>query len=90
MNFQEGVDRNQALLFSVSLEEMIPEEHPVRIIDLFIQTLDLQKSGFISSAPAAEGRPAYDTKDLLKLYLYGYLNRVRTSRLLERECGRNV
>ena len=90
MGFQNGIDREQTMLFPVSLEEMIPEEHPVRIIDLFIQTLDLQKLGFISSAPAAEGRPAFDPKDLLKLYLYGYLNRIRTSRLLERECERNV
>lgn len=90
MSFQKGNDREQTLLFPVSLEEMITKEHPVRIIDLFIQTLDLQKLGFFSSAPASEGRPAYDPKDLLKLYLYGYLNRIRTSRLLERECLRNV
>ena len=90
MGFQNGIDREQTILFPVSLEEMIPKEHPVRIIDLFIQTLDLQKLGFISSVPAAEGRPAYDPKDLLKLYLYGYLNRIRTSRLLERECLRNM
>ena len=90
MGFQNGIDREQTLLFPVSLEEMIPKEHHVRIIDLFIQKLDLQKLGFISSVPAAEGRPAYDPKDLLKLYLYGYLNRIRTSRLLERECLRNV
>lgn len=90
MAFQKGIDRGQSLLFPVSLEEMIADEHPVRIIDLFIQTLDLQKLGFSSTVPAAEGRPAYDPKDLLKLYLYGYLNRIRTSRLLERECTRNV
>jgi len=90
MAFQTGLDREQALLFPVSLEEMIPKEHPVRIIDLFIETLDLKKLGFQVSLPAAEGRPAYDPKDLLKLYLYGYLNRIRTSRLLERECERNV
>jgi transposase len=51
MGFQNGIDRTQTLLFPVNLEEMIPEEHPVRIIDLFIQTLDMQKLGFISSAP---------------------------------------
>ncbi|HRH67830.1 MAG TPA: IS1182 family transposase [Bacteroidia bacterium] len=90
MAFQTGVDREQALLFPVSLEEMIPKEHPVRIIDLFIQALDLHKLGFANTLPAVEGRPAYDPKDLLKLYLYGYLNRIRTSRLLERECERNV
>lgn len=56
MGFLKGMDREQTLLFPVSLEEMIPQEHPVRIIDLFIQALDLQKLGFISPAPAAEGR----------------------------------
>ncbi len=90
MSFQKGIDREQTLLFPVSIEEMIPKEHPVRIIDLFIGTLDLQKLGFIEAGSAVEGRPAYDPKDLLKLYLYGYLNRIRTSRLLERECERNV
>jgi transposase len=90
MGFQKGIDREQTLLFPLSLEEMIPEEHPARIIDLFIHNLDLQKLGFIDSVPETEGRPPYDPKDLLKLYLYGYLNRIRTSRLLERECLRNV
>ena len=90
MSFQKGIDREQTLLFPVSIEEMIPKEHPVRIIDLFIGPLDLQKLGFIEAGSAVEGRPAYDPKDLLKLYLYGYLNRIRTSRLLERECERNV
>ncbi len=90
MAFQTGINREQSLLFPVSLEEMIPKEHPIRIIDLFIETLDLKELGFLASLPAAEGRPAYNPKDLLKLYLYGYLNRIRTSRLLERECERNV
>lgn len=90
MAFQKGIDREQTLLFPVSLEEMVPKEHPVRIIDLFIQTLDLGKLGFNKTIEASQGRPAYDPKDLLKLYLYGYLNRIRTSRLLERECERNL
>lgn len=90
MAFQKGIDREQTLLFPVSLEEMIPTEHPVRIIDLFIHTLNLEKLGFTKTVEAIEGRPAYDPKDLLKLYLYGYLNRIRTSRLLERECERNI
>jgi transposase len=90
MGFQKGIDRNQNMLFPINLEDMIPKEHPVRIIDLFIHTLDLTKLGFLISVPADEGRPGYDPKDLLKLYLYGYLNRIRTSRLLERECERNV
>lgn len=90
MSFLKGIDREQTMLFPVSLEEMIPKEHPVRIIDLFIQTLDLERLEFIQVVAAGEGRPAYDPKDLLKLYLYGYLNRIRTSRLLERECVRNI
>ncbi len=90
MAFLKGIDREQTLLFPVTIEEMIPAEHPVRIIDLFIETLNLEKLGFIKTIVAIEGRPSYDPKDLLKLYLYGYLNRIRTSRLLERECERNV
>ena len=66
MAFQIGIDREQALLFPVSPDEMIPEEHPVRIIDLFIENLDLKKLGVIDSESAVEGRPAYDPKDLLK------------------------
>ncbi len=70
MGFQKGIDREQTLLFPLSLDEMIPEEHPVRIIDLSIHNLDLQKLGFIDSTTEVEGRPSYDPKDILKLYLY--------------------
>ncbi len=66
MGFQNGIDREQTMLFPVSLEDMIPKEHPIRILDLFIQKLDLQSPGFIASMVAAEDRPAYDPKDLLK------------------------
>ncbi len=90
MGFQKGIDREQTILFPLSLEEMIPNEHPLRIIDLFIQKLDLEKLEFIQIVAAGEGRPAYDPRDQLKLYLYGYLNRIRTSRLLELECVRNI
>jgi transposase len=64
--------------------------NPVRIIDLFVEGLDLNKLQFIAKGKSVDGRPAYDNKILLKLYLYGYLNRIRTSRLLQRECERNV
>ncbi|HQU96957.1 MAG TPA: hypothetical protein PLO39_12490 [Saprospiraceae bacterium] len=69
MAFQKGMGRGQSLLFPLSLDEMISAEHPVRIIDLFIQSLDLGKLGFVSSIPASGGRPANDPKELLKLYL---------------------
>jgi transposase len=90
IGFQKGIDRDQINLFPVNLKDMIPKEHPVRIIDLFIHTLDPKKLGFLSTVPGLEGRPEHDPKDLLKLYLYGYLNQIRTSCLLERECERNV
>ncbi len=66
------------------------EDNPVRVVDLFVDGLDLNKLQFISKGKATEGRPAFDNKVLLKLYVYGYLNRIRTSRLLERECERNI
>ena len=90
MSYQAGIDRDQAALFPMTIEELIPQEHLVRIIDLFIQNTDLKKLGFSDEHISMEGRPGYDPKDLLKLYLYGYLNRIRTSRLLERECIRNI
>ncbi len=78
------------MLFPPSLDEYITEENPVRFIDAFVDHLDLQMLGFRRAIAARTGRPAYHPGDLLKLYLYGYLNRVRSSRLLERECQRNV
>ncbi len=78
------------MLFPPSLDEYITEENPVRFIDAFVDHLDLQALGFKRAVAAPTGRPAYYPGDLLKLYLYGYLNRVRSSRLLERETQRNV
>lgn len=77
-------------MFPPSLDDLVPEDHPVRVIGAYVQSLDLGVLGFERAAPAATGRPGYDPADLLKLYLYGYLNRVRSSRRLERECQRNV
>ncbi len=85
-----GADRQEVLLFPPSLDEYITEENPVRFIDAFVDHLDLQALGFKRAVAAPTGRPAYHPGDLLKLYLYGYLNRVRSSRLLERETQRNV
>jgi transposase len=88
--FIEGTDRAQATLFPECLEDWICEDNPVRAIDVFVDELDLAELGFGGVDPEATGRPAYHPSVLLKLYIYGYLNRVQSSRRLEREAGRNV
>src|SRR6266566_6092537 len=88
--FVEGVDRGQTTLFPECLEDWIDEGNPVRAIDTFVEKLDLSGLGFDGVAPEATGRPSYHPSGLLKLYIYGYLNRVQWSRRLEREAGRNV
>jgi transposase len=90
MGFVRGEDRQQNALFPVSLEEMVPLDHACRVIDAFVRHLPLAALGFGRATPKATGRPPYDPADLLKLYLYGYLHQVRSSRRLEQECGRNV
>jgi transposase len=86
----QGVQRDAVLLFPPSLDEYITDDNPVRFIDAFVDQLDLQELGFLRAVAAPLGRPAYHPRDLLKLYIYGYLNRLRSSRLLERETRRNV
>ena len=88
--FIEGEDRSQGTLFPVRLDEWIGEDNPVRVIDVFVEELDLGGLGFGRVEPSWTGRPAYRPSVLLKLYIYGYLNRVQSSRRLEREAGRNV
>jgi transposase len=88
--FIEGVDRGQATLFPERLDEWIGEDNPVRVVDVFVGELDLGGLGFDRVAPETTGRPGYHPSVLLKLYIYGYLNRVQSSRRLEREAGRNV
>src|SRR5881275_1020809 len=88
--FVEGIDRGQSTLFPECVEDWISEDNPVRVIDVFVDALDLAEIGFEGVDPAATGRPAYHPSVLLKLYIYGYLNRVQSSRRLEREAGRNV
>ena len=90
MGFVRGEDRQQNALFPVSLEEMVPSDHACRVIDAFVRHLPLAALGFGHARPKATGRPPYDPADLLKLYLYGYLHQVRSSRRLEQECLRNV
>src|SRR5918992_2082636 len=90
MGYIEGEDRKQTVLFPEVLDDYISEENPVRFIDVFIEGLDLSEMGFLRAIPKETGRPPYDPGDLLRLYVYGYLNRTRSSRQLEREAGRNV
>ena len=88
--FIEGADRGQATLLPECLEDWIDDENPVRVIDAFVDELDLGVLGFASADPKSTGRPAYHPSVLLKLYVYGYLNQVQSSRRLEREAGRNM
>jgi len=90
MNHRAGLDRSQTLLFPERLEDYIAAENPVRFLDAFVTSLDLHVLGFAKARCADTGRPPYDPAVLLKLYLYGYLHRVRSSRMLEAECQRNV
>ncbi len=86
--FIEGLDRGQGTLFPECLEDWIDEDNAVRVIDVFVDELDLGGLGFGRAEPEATGRPGYHPSVLLKLYIYGYLNRVQSSRRLEREAGR--
>jgi transposase len=88
--FVEGADRGQSTLLPECLDDWIDESNPVRVIDAFVDALDLGELGFEGVEPAATGRPGYYPAVLLKLYIYGYLNRVQSSRRLEREAGRNL
>ncbi len=90
MGYIRGEGRDQGSLFPVSLDEWVPEEHLVRVIEAYVARLDLQRLGFSKAQASKVGRPAYDPADLLKLYLYGYFQRIRSSRRLEAECQRNV
>src|SRR5262252_4069772 len=85
--FVEGTDREQTTIFPECLD---CEDNPVRAIDVFVDELELAEHGFSGVAPELTGRPWYHPSVLLKLYIYGYLNRVQSSRRLEREAGRNV
>src|SRR5437762_12886981 len=87
--FVSGADRSQSTLFPECLDDWVDENNPVRVIDAFVDTLDLAELGFGGVEPAETGRPAYHPSALLKLYVYGYLNRVQSSRRLDREAGRN-
>src|SRR6202007_2370828 len=90
MGYVQGEGRKQGTLFPVCLEELIPDDHVCRVIDAFVDRLDMADLGFERAEAADTGRPGYDPRDLLKLYLYGYLQQVRSSRRLQAECQRNV
>lgn len=88
--FIEGVNRDQGVLMPERLDDFIGEDNPVRVVDAYVASLDLRELGFNGTDPCATGRPAYHPTVLLKLYIYGYLNRIQSSRRLERETRRNV
>ena len=86
----QGDNRGQVALLPESLDDYVTEDNPVRVIDLFVDEINLEELGFDGVVPATTGRPGYHPSSLLKLYIYGYLNRVQSSRRLEREAQRNV
>src|SRR6187455_333887 len=88
--FIEGQDRSQVTLLPECLDDYLGEDNPVRVVDVFVDELNLEELGFAGAEPAATGRPSYHPAVLLKIYLYGYLNRIQSSRRLEREAQRNV
>src|SRR6266403_4479152 len=88
--FIEGDDRTQVTLLPECLDDYVKSENAVRVIEVFVDGLDLSALGFVGVDPAATGRPAYHPAVLLKIYIYGYLNRIQSSRRLEREAQRNV
>lgn len=90
MRYIQNISREQTRLLPYSVEEMVEETNPVRVIHAYVDSLPMETLGFERAEPAQTGRPAYDPRDLLKLYIYGYLNRIRSSRKLMTECRRNV
>lgn len=90
MSYIKGVSREQIVLFPEAIDDYITKDNPVRFIDAFVEKMDLNELGFIKVRPAKTGRPGYEPKDLLKLYIYGYKNRITSSRRLEQETHRNM
>jgi transposase len=90
LTFIKATPRYDVLLFPQAFDDYVSDDNPVRFIEAFVDNLDLHLLGFSRTYPAHTGRPAYSPADLLKLYIYGYLNRTRSSRLLEREAHRNL
>jgi len=89
--YKEGQHRKQQMLFPPSIDEYVSEDNPVRVIDEYVELLDVAQLGFTKAAlTVTDGQPAYHPKLLLKIYIYGYLNKIRSSRKLEREIKRNI
>jgi transposase len=88
--FIEGEDRSQSTLFPKRLDDYIAEDNPIRVIEVFVEELDLKSLGFEGMEPEVTGRPGYHPSTLLKIYIYGYLNRIQSSRRMEREAQGNV
>jgi transposase len=90
MGYIQGESRNQTYLLPPAIDDYITEDHPIRFLDAFVDSLGLKELGFDKAEPKETGRPAYNPADMLRIYLYGYLNRIRSSRRLEAEAGRNL
>ena len=90
MAYIKGEDRRQITFFPEAIDDYVNEDNPVRVIDQFVGSLNMQELGFLRTDPNVTGRPPYDPRDLLKLYLYGCMNRIRSSRRLETEADRNL
>src|SRR6202158_2806146 len=88
--FVQGDNRTQTILLPEALDDYVTDTNPVRVVDVFVDELDLQKLGFEGVEPALTGRPSYHPEVMLKIYIYGYLNRIQSSRRLEREAQRNT
>src|SRR3978361_608038 len=88
--FVQGASRTQSFLLPEALDDYVTDTNPVRVVDVFVDELDLQKLGFEGVEPALTGRPSYHPEVMLKIYIYGYLNRIQSSRRLEREAQRNI
>ena len=90
MSYIKGFNRKQAVLFPETIDQIIDSKNPIRFIDQFVDKLDVAKLGFNDVRKNVNGRPPYHPSDLLKLYIYGYMNKIRSSRGLEKECKRNI
>ncbi len=90
MEFVRGENRDQGTMLPECVDDYVAEDNPVRVIDAYVESLDMEKLGFTKFKPNNTGRPMYDPKDFQKLYLYGYMNSVRSSRRLEAETKRNL
>ena len=90
MRYIEGIDRNRRISFPEYIDDYIIEDNPVRIIDVFVMSLNMNKLGFENAEPSDIGRPGFDPRTLIALYIYGYMNKITSSRKLEAEAGRNI